>query len=506
MPFYTIHTEGGLLPADLLESILAGDAIGQAEGDFRLPRGARLSDEIAAAWADARAYWEAFNRGLRRLPEGDPAITLTRELWLAPLLRSLGYDDLTYSPRAAIVGNSTYAISHYLSPLSQSIGRGAGGEGETEGIPIHLTGCGIEMDRRPPTGVPRLSPHALMQEFLNRTEHLWGLVSNGYKLRLLRHSALMTRPAYIEFDLQALLAGEHFSDFTLLYRLLHRSHLPRTAADAPECWLERYYQQALDQGGRVRERLRDGVEQALLILGNGFLAQRGSEALRARLKSELPAPAYYRQLLRLVYRLLFLMVSEERGLVGPETAAQADIYRRYYGVTRLRDQAEGYLARDEHGDLWEGLKQTFRLYAESDIAARLGMAALDGDLFGPDALPDLEGAALANYELLRALRHLSLYRDERILRRVNYAALDVEELGSVYESLLDYHPVIETRDHRLTFAFVKGAERKTTGSYYTRPELVNELIKSALEPVIAERLRGRGGDKETRRGGDKERG
>ena len=477
MLFLTVHTEGGLLPADILEEIAAGEAIGQQPTDFRLPRTARLTDEIAAAWADARAYWGAFQRGLRRLSEDDPATTVTREQWILPLLRSLGYDQVTFMPRAAVVGNSTYAISHRAGP-------------DESAPPLHIAGCRTDLDRRPPTGRPRLSPHALVQEYLNRTEHLWGIVTNGYRLRLLRDSALMTRPSYVEFDLQQMMTGEHFADFALLYRLVHRSHLPRTMDDATECWLERYYQQALEQGGRVRDRLRDGVEEALLIFGSGFLRHPASADLRRKVREgDLSPQAYYRQLLRLVYRLLFLMVSEERGLVGPEDGRQAEIYRRYYSLSRLRDLAEGYFtAAERHGDLWQALCQTFRLYEDRDLARRFGMETLDGDLFGPHAIPDLERAGLFNADLLRAMRHLSLYREDRVVRRVNYAALDVEELGSVYESLLEYHPVIEERDGRLAFDFVLGSERKTTGSYYTRPELVQELIKSALEPVIEERL------------------
>jgi len=97
---------------------------------------------------------------------------------------------------------------------------------------------------------------------------------------------------------------------------------------------------------------------------------------------------------------------------------------------------------------------------------------------------------LANSDLLTALWHLSLYRDEETdsLRRVNYAALNVEELGSVYESLLDFHPVVREEGGLLLFELVPGQERKSTGSYYTHPELVQELVKSALEPVLEERL------------------
>jgi type I restriction-modification system DNA methylase subunit len=82
-----------------------------------------------------------------------------------------------------------------------------------------------------------------------------------------------------------------------------------------------------------------------------------------------------------------------------------------------------------------------------------------------------------------------MFADRGVQQRVNYAALGVEELGSVYESLLDYRPVIENQECGLVFDLRVGSERKTTGSYYTRPELVRELIQSALVPVMEDRLK-----------------
>jgi N-6 DNA Methylase len=70
-------------------------------------------------------------------------------------------------------------------------------------------------------------------------------------------------------------------------------------------------------------------------------------------------------------------------------------------------------------------------------------------------------------------------------RRVNYGGLDVEELGSIYESLLDYHPQVSREPW--SFALAAGSQRKETGSYYTPPELVRELIESALVPAMEAR-------------------
>lgn len=94
---------------------------------------------------------------------------------------------------------------------------------------------------------------------------------------------------------------------------------PQSMAAAHECWLEQYYQQGIEAGGRVRDHLRDDVEQALKIFGNGFLQHPDNAALRQRfIDGQLTVSGYYRQLLRLIYRYLFLMVSEERRLVGPD--------------------------------------------------------------------------------------------------------------------------------------------------------------------------------------------
>jgi N-6 DNA Methylase len=401
-----------------------------------------------------------------------------------PLLRTLGYDPV-YVAKAEVVDGQTYAISHRTEP----------GENKP---PIHIIGAGIKLEQRPPSGTPRLSAHALVQEYLNRTEHLWAIVTNGLRWRLLRDSSLMTRLAYVEFDLEQILEGENFAEFGLFYRLFHRSRLPEGMEDVDECLLEFYHQESLQQGGRVRDRLRDGVEEALKILGTGFLQHPDNEALRQKLR--LPADDsdgltdtdYYRQLLRLIYRLLFLMVAESRNLLQQtDDPDKVRIYREYYSLERLRALAERLSWRREgFQDLWQGLRVTFRLFDENWRGKLLGLSPLNGDLFGSRSLLDIDECAIDNHDLVRALQHLSLYEQKGQKRRVNYGALDVEELGSVYESLLDFHPQVVKREATPSWEFqlVVGSERKTTGSYYTPPELVGQLIKSALEPVIEAKL------------------
>ncbi|MGY4612216.1 DUF559 domain-containing protein [Thermostichus sp. OS-CIW-38] len=465
--FSGVRIEGGLLGPDILEKLLAGDLPGQKPEDFGFNSKRSPVEEIAAVFADCRKYWEAFQSRLQRLPESDLATSITRDAWAIPFFSLLGI-EVRYQPRACEVDGMNFPISHRM------------GEAE-DAPPVHIVGARQELGRVPASGRPRLAPHSLLQEYLNRSEHLWGIVTNGLTLRLLRDSTYVRRQAYVEFDLKQILEEQRFNDFAILFRLLHRSRLPQTAELAGDCLLEKYYQQALEQGGRVRERLREGVEECIRLLANGFLAHPKNQRLRARLLSD--PRELYRQLLRLVYRFLFLLVSEERGLMS-----SAALYREHYSVTRLRRFLDRQSAQDEHEDLWCSLRVLWRVLSQEELAELLGAAPLNGELFAP---LELDECSLSNRDLLQAFSHLAYYRENPTspLRRVNYAALDVEELGSVYESLLDYQPQIVTGQGAPRFELSYGSERKSTGSYYTPPELVAELIRSALEPVIEERLK-----------------
>jgi len=471
--FSTLKLEGGLIGYDLIERIATGDESGQKPADFGFDTRTRLSDEIAAAWSDARDLWHVFERRLERLAADDLATSVTRDQWIIPLLSSFGY-ELIYLPRAAEIDGLTFLISHKA--------------GKDDGSPpIHVVGARQSLDRKPESGRPRLAPHALLQEYVNRTDQVWGLVTNGRILRILRDSQRMRKQAYIEFDLQQMMAAEKFADFALLYRLIHRTRLPRSLADAHECLLEKYYLLTIEQGGRVRDRLRDGVEESLKIFANGLLGYARNNELREKIASnKLSAKDFYRQLLRLIYRFLFLMVAEERNLI-----TENPIYLEHYSIGRLRRLLEIRSSWTSHDDLWLGLRTTFDLFQDEKLGQYLAVPPLNSDLFSDIELSDLVNASLSNRELLNALWHLGMYRqDERSpWLRINYAALDVEELGSVYESLLEFHPVFLEKDGRPSFDLVYGTERKSTGSYYTPPELVQELIKSALVPVIEDRLK-----------------
>lgn len=496
----TVTAEGGLLLPDTLAKIATEDAGlgGLLPEDFGLPKTQRLTERISAVWSDVRAHWRSFQISATKLPESDRGTTDTRE-WMRKFFRELDY-EISYRAAAEEIEGTRYPVSHRA------------GDGP-DGPPIHIVSFRQELNRPVPPNedAGKRSPHGLMQAYLNAApQQLWGIVANGKKVRLLRDSHHFGRQSYLEFDLEAMLEGEVFSDFMLLYLLLHRSRLPQPGQQAAECWLEKWRSQAESEGTRARDALRNGVEEAITALGTGLMVNPHNAVLGDRLTSGvLPIDAYYRQLLKLVYRLLFLLVAEERDLLFTPGAENADTrarYDRHYGVSRLRRLAERSItARDSRQtDLWRSLLVTFDAMRDPAKARALGLDPLGGGLFDASSCPDLtdepQGDAhgrdpydlrpmITNEYLLRAIRGLSLNTSTTPFTRVNYRDMDVEELGSVYESLLDQEPSYSDAGE---FIFRKSNERKSTGSYYTPSSLVRELVNSALVPVVNEALeRGR---------------
>jgi len=187
------------------------------------------------------------------------------------------------------------------------------------------------------------------------------------------------------------------------------------------------------------------------------------------------------------------MVIEERNLIFPAGAdkTKRDIYYQFYSVNHLRKLCEKpYLTDQRYNDLWIALKNTFYLFESEAKAKHLGLSPIAGDLFGYNAIDILNQSNLDNKVLLVCLRNLSVFINKNTGQkmRINYASLNVEEFGSVYEGLLEYAPVITKQNGTFAFDLVKGSERSSSGSHYTPDELVQPLIKHSLDYVIQEKL------------------
>lgn len=489
LAFTAIAIEGGLLPADWLARAAQLKAPAQDPADYGILKGLEIRDEIGRYWRIAKAMWQSFENG--RKAKGD-ASALTQQFVIGLLQEAFGFSDLEIRPRPSATSPflaMDYAVipvemQGHLWPLTAI--------NTTSQIPVVIAPVGAGLDKAYKSfgeDQRKRSAFGLVQEFLNRSQDaLWGLCSDGLTLRIVRDNASLTRPAWVEIDLDTMFRGELYPDFAAVWLILHRSRFGQPDKPAEQCPLELWRTSSREEGIRARDRLRSGFEAALKILGQGFFAHPENHALRTALQTgALSTNDYFGELLRLVYRLIFLLTIEERDLLHPKGTAREvrDRYHDGYGLQRMRERAARRVAHDRFSDQWEALKITFRGLTHGEEA--LGLPALAG-LFAAHQCPTLDASQLGNRELLQALFQLCWLREDTGISRVNWRDMGPDELGYVYEGLLELVPVL-AEDGR-TFSFAndeesRGNARKTSGSYYTPDSLVGLLLESALDPVIA---------------------
>lgn len=477
----TLTLEGGLFLPDQLEKAALGSAQWQTEADYGTPKGLKLKDDYSRAFQIACAQWKHFAAQLERTDVDAAALTHT---FVQELLRDVfGYANLQTCPGIQL-GERRYPVNLLA--------------GNVPVVVAPHTFALFETDTRfaiAGSGTRKKSAFMLMQELLNANpDYLWGIACNGKTLRLLRDTSTLTRPTFLEIDLADLLGGQRYAEFANVWRLLHAS---RSAGSPAECIWEKWRAAGQEEGTRVRDGLRLSVTDALLILGEGFVQHPANEALRSALHNgELSKDAYFQQLLRLIYRLIFVFSVEERGLLHPkddskDALAARRAYAEGYAVARLRDLCLKRRARNRFDDHWQALRIVFKGLSEGET--RLALPALGG-LFATSQCPALDAASLDNAHLLAAMQNLRWASHKGVLAPVDYRNMGPEELGSVYESLLELVPEIDLPARKFGFVGLTsegstaGNARKLSGSYYTPDSLVQELIKSALDPVIEQRI------------------
>lgn len=477
-----ISIEGGLISPAQVALVAATTPDQKAAQDYGCPKGTSLRDEITRYFRIAQAYWQGFAR------IESPNSVQTTEFVRALLEQGFGFDKLT-GPHRHHLEEHDYRITFearngrvpivVAAPLPDA-------DAFTKSLP--------ELGDNNGGTIARRSPVVLLQDWLNANDKvLWGLCFAGDRLRLMRDNASITRQAFIEADLGAIFRDEMFADFTALWLLIHVTRFGAEDAAPENCPLERWRAAGQQAGTSARDRLRGNVEDALVALGQGFLD--ANPEFRTRLDdNEVQINIWFEQLLRVVYRLIFLAVAEDRDLLHPRNASAhvRGLYQSAYGFDYLRDRSTRRTAHDHHHDAWEGMQVVFSALERGEKL--LGLPSLGG-LFAPELTRDINDLKLPNKAFLTAVFRLSYLVDDGQRVRINWRDMATEELGSVYESLLELVPIRENQGR--SFAFAGGAEtkgnsRKVSGSYYTPDSLVQALLDTTLDPVL-ERAEAEGG-------------
>ena len=486
-----IDVSGGLFTHHFVES-LQQDTFNHPSikpDTFTLPGENNLSEKeletkIATAWSSLTEHWDTIEREFGQLDISD-----LRRRWMRPLFFHLNFNLEFQRADIVLEGELRFPISH--------IGRAGT---QTTTVPVHSVlyqeENTLETRQGRGRGFKSLAPQDMVQRFLNLSkEHDWAILTDGVYLRLLRDFHHTYTRGYVQFDLQGIFGTRDYAAFRGMYRLLHASRFIPGAEE--EAYIDKLYEDSLATGVKVGEDLRGNVSAAIKALANGFLTSTPGFLDKVR-QMEDGETQLYREVLMVIYRILFLLFAEQRGMLP----GRGSLYMDEFSLTAFRTLAEQPFGEDRNIDLWEKMVSTFTMVEHG--VEDLGIYPYNGALFSLNRTPLLtpENPQVAptcrNDRFLTALKYLTTVSKEKVLQRISYADLSVEEIGSIYESLLEYTPGIadslveiegETIPTNTFFLDPRSAGRKTTGSYYTRPSLVNELIRSALVPVMEERIR-----------------
>ncbi len=285
----------------------------------------------------------------------------------------------------------------------------------------------------------------------------WAFCSNGVSLRLVDTRRTWSRD-HLEFNLGIL--GENQITQSVLWSLARAEAL---ASPAP--LLDRAVALSARHGVEVCRALGDGVLEAL---------QTVVATLAPKASRRFAADVLFDHSLTVLYRILFLLFAEARGLVPLWHPLYRDRYSLDTIVTAL------LTGRSQRG-LWRALQAISRLAHSGCAAGELSVTAFNGRLFSPANAEAFDRTPVDDSVLANAIVAVGTTRSGSSRARIAYRDLDVEQLGAVYERILDYQPQATGR----TISLVRtGDARKATGTFYTPRAVTSVLVRRTLDPLV----------------------
>jgi len=313
-----------------------------------------------------------------------------------------------------------------------------------------------------------VGPASQMHDYVLISGLRWGILTNGRRWRLYHRDTVHELDTFFEIDLEELLKAD--DPASLKYFILFF----RAESFLPNGFLDRVLTQSVEYAQRVGAELKENVYEALRCLCQGFLGG------NAEFSPE-DLSTIHQNALIVLYRILFLLYAEserERELLP---LSNTD-YQERIGLCALkRDVADQRNWLAETHSLWSRLSDLFRLINQGSES--LGIYAYNGGLFDPQLHRLLERWQIGDRYLAEALRLLACTDVEGRRGFLDYSALDVRELGSIYEGLLE-HKLIQ-KNGALEWEKDRS-QRKKTGSYYTPEYIVQYIVEQTISPLIDE--------------------
>ena len=332
-----------------------------------------------------------------------------------------------------------------------------------------------------------------MLRYLRRVEDLttgklrWGMLTNGARWRLYYQGARSVSEQFFELDLAAVLAipghdgglfavpEEDRRHWLRVFALVFRRDAFLPTPSDPRT----FHQRAIDEGKFYEERVAENLSS--LVFGTVFPALARAIAAAA---PAAPLQEVREAALILLYRLLFILYAEDRNLLP--------VRDRRYDEYGLRERVRGDIGRrkdsndtfsDSAARYWSIIDDLCRAINLGDRS--IGLPPYNGGLFDPDRTPLLTTIRLADTVMATVIDALSFELTTDGRKYINYRDLSVQQLGSIYERLLE-HEVI--RDGAEIIIRPNVFARKGSGSYYTPDDLVGLIIRETVDPLVAARM------------------
>jgi len=345
----------------------------------------------------------------------------------------------------------------------------------------------------------------------------WGILTNGRKWRLYGSKDYETQ-TYYEVDLPELLRTGDLEAFKYFYVFFRPTAFRRTRGTT---FLDEVWSESETASQELGESLQDNVFTALRVLGRGFVEI--NDDLDIDPEDEEALDELKEQSLVFLYRLMFIMYAEARGLIHPESQSAQDEYDQNFSLDELRlDIHEAIGEVDENFDdefsqysttMWSRLEDLFQLIDEGH--ENLGIPPYNGGLFNQDVHEFLTKHEVSNQCLSEVIYRLSTTQnDDGRYVLADYADLDTRHLGSVYEGLLEHKfhiapepyaavsksggqvwmpasevsvaDAVEVVDEGGLYVVNDEGERKSTGAYYTPDYVVTYIIEETVGPLVEE--------------------
>ncbi len=468
-------------------------------------------DEHEAAFDEIKKLYESVKPNVKNFSEAQLSTNFFEKIF--------GILNIDFIPQAKTEGQEFPDYAFYPNKESMGLAYSENNTISKDCMSIcEVKKWEVRLDKRESSKKVRLGdPSHQIFNYLAKTEKPWGILSNGHKWRIFKHGKYMD--IFYEIDLVQILDANDKNAFRYFYYFFRREAFIKP--DDGDIFLERIFKGSVDFAKVLGDDLKDKVYQAMKLLADGFL-DNPENKLDKNNPEELAS--VQQSTMRLLYRLLFLLYAEGKGLL--DTSIKT--YKEEYSFWRLKNQIKENEKSVQY--LWADLIWLFNLinYGSEGCnipKGRVFIPPYNGGLFSPEKNPNLKNWQIDDGRLIKAIKLLSIDQSNGNTGFIDYSSLDIRHLGGIYEGLLEFKLKIADEDlvvsggkksrvwktleeHNKTkkkpesfddfdeFSCVRAGdvylatdkgERKATGSYYTPDYIVEYIVENTVGPVIEEK-------------------